>query len=249
MRKADSRKNSRSRSGGLVRAVEPQEVEGDEAEFAILFVLNPGRVFRAGGQDRDGSLEGMARDRVAGVDDGLRTDEFAVEDGANQVLEAGGEMRQVSRELAQPEGDFGDGTAGDANAVFGDVKQCPDAVLLLLDAVPGIVPFDSTRFVVFQIVPVPEEHRFDLLRQQPIGVLFRPDGISEGEEVRLFGRSSLRRHDDAVLEAKGLEFGQGFRHGSVLMGVRTDYPTETRGPVVQTANGSPSCRTRTFGKN
>jgi hypothetical protein len=61
----------------LVRTVEPQEVEGDEPELAILILLNAGGVLRAGGQDRDGSLEGVARDRVAGVDDGLRADEFA----------------------------------------------------------------------------------------------------------------------------------------------------------------------------
>lgn len=103
----------------LVRAVEQQEVEGDEPEFAVLARLNANSVLRASGQDCDGGLKGVVRDRIAGVDDGLRTDEFAVEDGADQVLEAGGEVRQVGRELVQPEGDLGGVPAGDANAVQG----------------------------------------------------------------------------------------------------------------------------------
>jgi hypothetical protein len=142
------------------------------------------------------------------------------------VLEALGEVRQVGTELTQSEGDFGDGPAGDADAVFGDVKQCPDTVCLFLNAIPGVVPFEGTRFLIVQVVPVAEEHRLDLFREQHPRMLGGPEVVAEGVEVRLLGRSTLGRHNDAVLVAKGLKFGQGFRHGSVLVGVRTDYSSD-----------------------
>lgn len=139
-----------------------------------MAVLDEPGVLRAGGQDRDGGLEGVAGESLAGVDLGDGTDELAIEDGAGQVVEPGGQVAHVGLVLGETVGDLGDRAAGDPDAVRLDVQQGPDAVLLFLDA-PGIlVLLDGLRLPGIQVVPGAEEHGLDLRRQRLPGVLLPP---------------------------------------------------------------------------
>ena len=99
-------------ANGHIGAAVLQHVEGGEPEGTLLPVLDRPRIRWARCEDRDGGLEGVRRDRVAGVDGGERTDQFAVEDGADQPVEPDGLVCQVRLELAEPEVHLADGSAG-----------------------------------------------------------------------------------------------------------------------------------------
>jgi hypothetical protein len=201
------------RLDGGVDAPDPEDIEGHEPEVAAVAVLDALRVLGTGRQDRDRNLEQVGRDRVAGVDHGRGADQLAVEDRPDQVVEAGRQVRQVGLELAQPKVDLGDGAARDPDTLLGDVEQRPHAIHLLLHAPAGVVPLDGCGLGVVEVVPVPEEHRFDLFREGLARVLLRPEVVAEGVQVRLLGRPPLGRDDDPELAAQGLDFGQGLGHG------------------------------------
>ena len=72
-----------------------EDVKGVETKAVLGSGLEAVGPFGAGGQDRRGGLEGVTGDGPAGVEGSGREDQFAVQNGAVEVGEAGRQVRQV----------------------------------------------------------------------------------------------------------------------------------------------------------
>ena len=107
---------------------------------------------------------------------------------------------------------------GEPHAVGRDVKQAPEPVVLFLHAPPRPVPLDGNGPGLVEVVPVPEEHRLDLLGQRAIRVFPFPEVVPQGVQVEFLGRPLPGRHDEPELVAQGLQVGERLGHGVLLGG-------------------------------
>jgi hypothetical protein len=197
------------RKARYVSAPVGQDVEGVEPQVGLMAVLDEAGVFGAGGEDRHGGLQGMGRDRFAGVDLEGGADKFAVQDTTGQGGEAGGQVGKIGLELREAVGDFGDRAAGDPDAVRLDVKQGPDAVEFGLDAPGVLILLDGRRLGGVEVVPRAQQHGHDMGRQVVSRMLLPPEMVAEGEDVGLPAGPPVRRRSDTTRRTLGFEFRQG----------------------------------------